>query len=71
MSNDVNDILSSVGKLNKADQAIVLKKIASLVNADNLPVKTSLSQLAGLGTAVWQNTDIDGYIDSERLIPSA
>jgi hypothetical protein len=66
MSNDVNDILSRVGKLNKADQAILLKKITSLVKNEALTETVQLSQLSGLGTIVWSDVNIDDYLDSER-----
>jgi hypothetical protein len=67
MIRNLDNILSQVSKLNKSDQAILLKKISNLVNKKEGTTATiKLTQLSGLGAPVWQNIDIDNYIDSER-----
>ena len=67
ISSNLNSILSEVKKLNKADRAILLKRISTIVQKDEQPYEPAkLSQLSGLGYSLWQDVDIDKYIDEER-----
>jgi hypothetical protein len=63
---NLNEILLHVKKLNKLDQVALLKKITSMLKKDksNQPVK--LSEISGLGSSVWQDINIDEYVDGER-----
>jgi len=63
----LNKILSQVKKLNKLDQAALLKKITAMVQGEEQTDKTvKLSEISGLGASVWQDVNIDQYVDSER-----
>lgn len=67
MSGDVINILSQVNKLNKADKAFLLKKIAAMVKEGKSAAETvKLSQISSLDPSIWQGIDIDSYVDSER-----
>jgi len=64
---NLNEILSQVDKLDKADQAILLKRITKMIKTNRSPIKSfPLTQLCGLGSSLWQGLDIDKYIDEER-----
>ena len=63
----LNKILTQVQKLNKIEQAALLKKISSLINGNEQPVKTiKLTEISGLGADLWHDIDIDKYVDEER-----
>lgn len=63
----LNKILSQVKKLNKLDQAVLLEKITAMLQAEKPTAKaTKLSEISGLGSSVWQDVNIDQYVDSER-----
>lgn len=63
----LNKILTQVQKLNKIEQVALLKKISSLINGDEKPVKTvKLTEISGLGADLWRNVDIGKYVDEER-----
>jgi ribosomal protein L18E len=63
----LNKILSQVQKLDKAEQASLLKKIASMLkNEEKSSSPVKLIEIAGLGSSIWQDADIDKYIDEER-----
>ena len=63
----LNKILLQVQKLNKFEQATLLKKISSLVNGNDQPPKSvKFIEISGLGSSLWHSTDIDKYVDEER-----
>jgi hypothetical protein len=63
----LNKILSQVQKLDKAEQASLLKKIASMLkNEEKSSSPVKLIEISGLGSSIWQGVDIDKYIDEER-----
>ena len=63
----LNKILSQVQKLNKFEQAALLKKISSLINGSEHPPKpVKLAEISGLGSSLWHGVDIDKYVDEER-----
>jgi hypothetical protein len=63
----LNEILSQVKKLNKLDQATLLKKISVIVqNKDKAGKQVKLSEISGLGASLWHSVNIDRYIDDER-----
>lgn len=63
---NLNEILSHVKKLNKLEQATLLKKITSMLKKEksNQPVK--LAEISGLGSSLWHDINIDEYVDGER-----
>jgi hypothetical protein len=64
----MDKIFSQVQKLNKAQQTSLLKKLTHLLKADKLTVgkPVTLTDLSGLGSDIWRDTDIDKYVDDER-----
>lgn len=63
----LSKILSQVQKLNKFEQAVLVKKIAGMIGeSKSVKMRTKLSGLAGLGADVWHGVDIDKYVDEER-----
>ncbi|MBS1530498.1 MAG: hypothetical protein JSU01_09335 [Bacteroidetes bacterium] len=63
----LNEILSQVKKLNKLDQAVLLKKIKAMVHSsDKTGKQIKLSEISGLGSALWHGINIDQYVDDER-----
>jgi hypothetical protein len=63
---NLNEILSQIKKLNKPDQATLLKKIAAMIQKGTTSPSAKLSEISGLGSSVWHNVNIDEYVDSER-----
>ena len=63
----LDEILSQVKKLNKPDQVTLLKKISAIVRKrDKGDNQVKLSEISGLGAALWHGINIDQYIDDER-----
>jgi hypothetical protein len=63
----LNKILAQVQKLNKFEQAALLKRISSLLNGNKQPPKPpSLIEISGLGSSLWHDVDINKYVDEER-----
>jgi len=64
---NVNDILLQVKRLDKEDQLNLLEKLALLIRkSERKENKTKLTSISGVGSSLWSNTDIDGYVDQER-----
>lgn len=66
---NINDILSQVKQLDKADQLTLLQRMAYLLKRRETKNTTSarLTSLCGMGSEIWKSTDeIDKYIDEER-----
>lgn len=63
----LNKILTQVQKLNKFEQAALLKRISSLLNGNKQPLKPPrLIEISGLGSSLWHDVDINKYLDEER-----
>lgn len=63
---NINDILSKVKGLDKAEQLTLLERLCALIQKNN-PIKTKkLSEISGIGSEIWEKIDIDEYIDQER-----
>jgi hypothetical protein len=63
----LNKILLQVQKLNKFEQAALLKKISSLISGNKQSQKpVRLIEISGLGSSLWHNIDINKYVDEER-----
>lgn len=66
---NINNILSQVKQLDKADQLTLLQRVAYLLKRKETKKATSirLTSLSGLGSEIWKSaSDIDNYIDEER-----
>jgi len=63
----LKEILVQVKKLNKIEQTTLLKKISSMIKKEEKqPEPIKLKELAGLGSSIWHDVNIDHYIDEER-----
>ncbi len=64
---NLSEILSQVKKLNKLEQATLLKKIASMIHGKKDSNKAArISEISGLGAPLWSDVNIDAYVDGER-----
>jgi hypothetical protein len=64
---NVQDILTQIKRLDKSEQFSLLERLVSLVRKSDEPSNAiKLSSISGLGSEVWQNTNIDQYIEQER-----
>jgi hypothetical protein len=63
---NLNQILSQVKKLNKLDQIALVKRLTSMLQEDKSNRPAKISELSGLGSAIWHNVNIDEYVDGER-----
>lgn len=62
---NLNEILTQVRKLKKAEQVTLLKKISSILKSKEKPSSpVKLSEISGVGSSLWR--DIDKYLDEER-----
>jgi len=62
---NLNEIITQVRKLKKAQQVTLLKKITSILKSKEKPsAPVKLSEISGVGSSLWR--DIDKYIDEER-----
>ncbi len=62
----INDILSQVRKLDKEDQLNLLQRMVLLLKKSEEIQKLRLSLISGLGSEIWKDMYIDGYVDGER-----
>ena len=62
----LNEILSQIKKLDKPDQATLLKEIAAMIQKGSTNPPAKLSKISGLGSSLWRDVNIDEYVDSER-----
>ena len=64
---NIHDILSNVQKLDKEEQLTLLERLVALIRKEEAPIRPSkLSKITGIGSKVWQSTNIDEYIERER-----
>lgn len=64
---NINEILLQVERLDKEDQLSLLEKLALMIRKSERKQKqTKLSSLSGIGSSLWNNLDIDEYVDQER-----
>lgn len=64
---NLQDILSNIQKLDKAQQFTLLEKLVAIIRKDDVTKKpVNLSNISGIGSKVWQSSNIDEYLDKER-----
>jgi hypothetical protein len=64
---NIKDILTQVKNLDKEDQLTLLERLVALVRKhEDSPNKLSLLSLSGVGADLWEDINIDQYIDQER-----
>ena len=62
-----NKILEDAKRLDRIDQLRLLEEIAGAIRKKYAEEeKRSLLELAGLGKELWQNIDVEKYVDTER-----
>ena len=63
----ISKILSQISSLDYETKIQVAEKILQMIRKKEVKKEEiKLSDLKGLGTEIWQNMDIDSYINSER-----
>lgn len=64
---NLNEIISKVSQLDKEEQLNLLERLVIMIRKnEKATISTKLSQISGIGSKIWKNTDIDEYIDHER-----
>ena len=64
---NLQDLLSKVKELDKAEQFTLLERLVALIRKqEKITPPTKLSKISGIGSKVWKNANIDEYIDVER-----
>ncbi len=63
----IQHILSKVKQLDREDQLTLLEGLVALIRKENKQNNhTKLSKISGVGSKVWQSTNIDEYLDQQR-----
>jgi hypothetical protein len=64
---NINEILLQVERLDKEDQLSLLEKLALMIRKSERKEKQiKISSISGIGSSLWNNTNIDEYVDQER-----
>lgn len=62
-----DQVLKMARRLNLPEQLRLLENLTQIVRQQvEEPQKHSIMELEGLGAEVWQNIDVQAYIDQER-----
>jgi hypothetical protein len=62
-----DQVLKMARRLNLPEQLRLLENLTQIVRQQvEEPEKHSIMELEGLGAEVWQNIDVQAYIDQER-----
>ena len=65
---DKQSILREVDTLDYSDKLHLLSYIMKDLIKSDVKTKHNLNELRGLGKEIWQNRDIDSYIQNERAL---
>jgi len=65
---DRQNIFREVDTLNYTDKLHLLSYIMKDLIKSGVKTKHNLTELRGLGKEIWQNRDIDSYIQNERAL---
>ena len=65
---DRQSIFREVGTLDDTDKLHLLSYIMKDLIKSGAKTKHNLTELRGLGKEIWQNQDIDSYIQNERTL---
>jgi hypothetical protein len=64
---NINQIISDIEKLDYNDKINIISRIINLLKREGKAHQVySVTELKGLGKNVWQRTDTDSYISTER-----
>ena len=65
---NINHILNEIEKLDKKDKIQLMSGIINLIKKEekHKASSASITQLKGLGKELWQKTDTQAYLTSER-----
>jgi len=63
----IGNIVSQIKKLDHSEKINILEKVVSLIKNESVErERINLSSISGLGSEIWQETDIDRYVENER-----
>jgi hypothetical protein len=65
-TNNINQILSQIEGLSYDEKVEVMDRIIHSFKKRNLTARQGLTSLKGLGKNLWENINVDEYIDSQR-----
>jgi hypothetical protein len=64
---NIEQIINEIEKLDYSDKINIMSRIVNLLKREEKDHRAlSVTQLKGLGKNVWQKTDIDSYVLTER-----
>ncbi len=64
---NINQIVNEIEKLDYNDKINIMSRIVNLLKREDKPYQVySITRLKGLGKNVWQKTDIESYVATER-----
>ena len=64
---NIHDLLSRVKELNKDEQLTLLERLVALIRkSETIKTPIKLSNISGVGSKIWEKTNIEEYIDQER-----
>jgi len=64
---NIDNILNQIKQLDYSGRINILEKVVSLIKNEAVVKKAvKLSSINGLGSEIWENVDIDKYIEDER-----
>ena len=64
---NIQDILTRVKELDKDEQLTLLERLIALIKkGETIKTPTKLSGISGIGSKIWEKTNIEEYIDQER-----
>lgn len=65
-TNNINQILSQIEYLSYDEKIEVMDRIIRSFKKQNSSAREGLTRLKGLGKGLWNNINVDEYIDSQR-----
>jgi len=64
---NINQIVNEIEKLDYNDKINIMSRIVNLLKREDKPHQLySITRLKGLGKNVWQKTNIESYVATER-----
>lgn len=64
--NNIDQIISQIDRLSYDEKVEVMDKIIHSFKRQRLASRPGLTSLKGLGKNIWQDIDVDQYINSQR-----
>ncbi|MCJ8166864.1 hypothetical protein MKJ04_18615 [Pontibacter sp. E15-1] len=64
---NIDTILNQVRQLDYMDKINLLERVISLIKKENVvKEQVKLTSINGLGSEIWENMDLDKYVENER-----